>query len=123
MGDGNTAVLNNVNNDDMTYTVASGEIWQDTGIRRSVVTEIRQLAEQCMIRKVVLFGSRARGDFHRSSDIDLAVSGGDAERFRLELEENTSTLLQYDVVNLDRHIQQGLRERIEEEGVTVYEKI
>ena len=123
MGDGNTAVLNNVNNDDMTYTVASGEIWQDTGIRRSVVTEIRQLAEQCMIRKVVLFGSRARGDFLRSSDIDLAVSGGDAERFRLELEENTSTLLQYDVVNLDRHIQQGLRERIEEEGVTVYEKI
>ena len=123
MGDGNTAVLNNVNNDDMTYTVASGEIWQDTGIRRSVVTEIRQLAEQCMIRKVVLFGSRARGDFHRSSDIDLAVSGGDAERFRLELEENTSTLFQYDVVNLDRHIQQGLRERIEEEGVTVYEKI
>ena len=123
MGDGNTAVLNNVNNDDMTYTVAAGEIWQDTGIRRSVVAEIRQLAEQCMIRKVVLFGSRARGDFHRSSDIDLAVSGGDAERFRLELEENTSTLLQYDVVNLDRHIQQGLRERIEEEGVTVYEKI
>ena len=70
----------------------------------------------------MLFGSRARGDFPRSSDIDLAVSGGDAERFRLELEENTSTLLQYDVVNLDRHIQQGLRERIEEEGLRFMKK-
>ncbi|MFR5152466.1 MAG: nucleotidyltransferase domain-containing protein [Ruminococcus sp.] len=26
---------------------------------------------------IILFGARARGDFKRTSDIDLAVSGGD----------------------------------------------
>ena len=28
------------------------------------------------VEKVILFGSRARGDYGRASDIDLAVYGG-----------------------------------------------
>lgn len=35
------------------------------------------------------FGSRARGDFKRTSDIDLAVSGGDFCRFALDVDEET----------------------------------
>ena len=58
-----------------------------TGIKQKVITEIRNLAVRHGIHKVVLFGSRARGDFHDRSDIDLAVSGGDAGRFRLAVEE------------------------------------
>lgn len=34
-------------------------------------------------RKVILFGSRARGDFREKSDIDLAVEGGDLSGFPL----------------------------------------
>ncbi len=45
--------------------------------------------------KVILFGSRARGDFRRTSDIDLAVTGGDFDRFALDVEEETTTLLEY----------------------------
>lgn len=47
----------------------------ETGIDARVLEEIRQLAEKYGIHKVILFGSRARGDFKRASDIDLAVSG------------------------------------------------
>ena len=38
---------------------------------------------------IILFGTRARGDFKRTSDIDLAVSGGDFCRFALDVDEET----------------------------------
>lgn len=95
----------------------------DTGINPKVIREIRDIAEQYGIRKVLLFGSRARGDFKRTSDIDIAVTGGDFERFALDVNEETSTLLEYDIVNLDREMQDELRESIEKEGLVLYEKI
>ena len=95
----------------------------DIGINPKVIREIRVIAEQYGIRKVLLFGSRARGDFKRTSDIDIAVTGGDFERFALDVNEETSTLLEYDIVNLDREMQDELRESIEKEGVVLYEKI
>ena len=95
----------------------------DIGINPKVIREIRDIAEQYGIRKVLLFGSRARGDFKRTSDIDIAVTGGDFERFALDVNEETSTLLEYDIVNFDREMQDELRESIEKEGVILYEKI
>lgn len=96
---------------------------KDNGIAEKVVEEIRQLAEDYHISKVILFGSRARGDFHRTSDIDLAVAGGDTVGFTLAVEEETSTLLGFDVVNLDGPVQMKLLEAIRGEGRTLYEKI
>ena len=92
----------------------------DTGIRPEVIEEIRNLAQKYDIEKV---GSRARGDFRRTSDIDIAVTGGDFARFALDVDEETSTLLEYDIVNLDRDMQDELRESIEKEGRILYEKI
>ena len=94
----------------------------DTGIRPEVIEEIRNLAQKYDIEKVILFGSRARGDFRRTSDIDIAVTGGDFARFALDVDEETSTLLEYDIVNLDRDMQDELRESIEKEGRILYEK-
>ena len=37
--------------------------------------------------------------------------------------KRTSTLLEYDIVNLDRDMQDELRESIEKEGRILYEKI
>ena len=51
-------------------------------------------------KKVILFGSRARGDYHRASDIDLAVEGGRVTDFILDVNDTTSTLLKFDVVDL-----------------------
>lgn len=94
----------------------------ETGIAPRVLAEIRQLAKKYGIARVTLFGSRARGDFKRASDIDLAVAGGDADGFALAVDEETWTLLKYDVVNLDRPVQAALRESIKREGVILYEK-
>ena len=94
-----------------------------TGIKQVVLDELISIAERYHIEKLILFGSRARGDFRRTSDIDLAVSGGDFARFALDVEEETSTLLRYDFVDLDRNIQEELLKSIEKEGVVIYEKI
>lgn len=96
---------------------------ESTGVRDIVFEEIRMLAKRHQLDRVVLFGSRARGDYLRNSDIDLAVSGGDVISFALDMEEETSTLLTYDVVDIGKRIDDGLRESIEREGKTIYEKI
>lgn len=45
----------------------------NTGIKPKVIEEIRTFARKYNIDKVILFGSRARGDYRRTSDIDLAI--------------------------------------------------
>lgn len=48
------------------------EYYKTTGIRQKVIEEIIVLAKKYHVEKVILFGSRARGDYHSRSDIDLA---------------------------------------------------
>lgn len=96
---------------------------QNTGIREIVIEEICKLAEKYNLQKVILFGSRARGDYKRTSDIDLATQGGNYARFALDVDETTSTLLKFDIVNLDGVVQDELRESIRKEGKILYEKI
>lgn len=96
---------------------------EETGISSTVIEEIRRLAREHRIRQVILFGSRARGNYRRSSDIDLAVSGGDFLRFSLEVEEETSTPLKYDVINLNQRISRELQESIQREGIVLYEEV
>lgn len=95
---------------------------EDTGIREQVIQEICALARKYDVGRVILFGSRARGDFRRTSDIDLAVEGGDFVRFALDVDEETSTLLKFDIVDLGRNIQEELLESIRREGRILYEK-
>ena len=96
---------------------------QETGIKSAVIQEICELAQNYNVDKVILFGSRARGDYKRVSDIDLAVSGGNFVRFAVDVDEETSTLLKFDLVNLDGSVQEELRTVIEKEGKILYEKI
>ena len=95
----------------------------DNGIKREVLEQIITLAKECKIEKIILFGSRARGDFKQTSDIDLAVSGGDVARFTADIEEKVSTLLFFDIVDLGASVQQALLDSITQEGKILYEKI
>ncbi len=90
---------------------------ESTGIREQVIKEITNFAKKYDVTKVVLFGSRAREDFKRTSDIDLAASGGNFDRFALDVNEETSTLLMFDIADLDREMQPELREAIEKEAI------
>ena len=95
----------------------------NTGIKEQVQTEICFFAKKYQLNRVILFGSRARGDHRKTSDIDLAVRGGYIARFALDVDEETSTLLKYDVVDLEQNISPELRCSIEQEGRVLYEEI
>jgi predicted nucleotidyltransferase len=96
---------------------------ENTGIKSVVLDEICTLAHKYHVKKVILFGSRARGNFKRTSDIDIAAEGGDFARFALDVDEETSTLLKFDIVDLGRNIQKELRDSIETEGIVIYEEV
>lgn len=53
---------------------------------------------------------------------DLAFSGGEASAFILDVSEETSTLLRFDIVDLLKPLQPELLESIQREGVVIYEK-
>ena len=78
------------------------------GLSDRLLSEITELARTHGLDRVVLFGSRARGDYRDRSDIDLAVSGGNVNAFALDVEAETYTLLSFDVVNLDGPVQPEL---------------
>lgn len=90
----------------------------------NVYKQIEVFARECDAEKVVLFGSRARGDNLPKSDIDIAVAGcRDFGRFSYLIEERLDTLLDVDVVDLDEPTSQSLLDEITRNGVVLYEKI
>lgn len=93
------------------------------GLSDALLSEITAMARAHGLERVVLFGSRARGDYRPTSDIDLAVSGGDVDAFAVDVREETGTLLDFDIVNLDGSVQAALLHAIEGEGRIIYEKV
>lgn len=87
-----------------------------------VIKDITAFALAHDIEKVVLFGSRARGTNRERSDVDLAVSGGDADAFYWDIKEKMHSLLSFDVVSFDSEASEDLKKEIERDGVTIYEK-
>ena len=98
---------------------------KDTGIRESVVEEICSLARKHRIKRVLLFGSRARGDYQEKSDIDLAVYGcQDFLEFSCQLEEELWSLLRLDLIDMNSiSVSKGLIDEIERDGVVLYEAV
>lgn len=71
----------------------------------------KKINEELSPTKITLFGSRARGDFHKKSDIDIAV---DTDKSIGLADINGSV----DIINLNR-IDGPFREKIEQEGVKI----
>lgn len=95
-------------------------------IPERVLKDISAFAKKYSINKVILFGSRARGDNTERSDIDIdidiAVYGGDFDSFYWDIKEKVHSLLSFDVVEADKPISEELKQEIEKDGVIIYEK-
>ncbi len=75
--------------------------------------------------KVILFGSRARGDAKRYSDFDVAFEFPKENEskwgaFCVEAQEELPTLLSFDLINL-REASRELLSSITKEGIILYE--
>ena len=64
------------------------------GLKESLIEEIVGLAKKNDVERLILFGSRARGDYKERSDVDLAFRGGNATHFILDVDEETNSLLE-----------------------------
>lgn len=100
-----------------------GRLGMKYNLPERVERDIIKIAKKNSVKKVILFGSRARGTNSERSDIDLAISGGNALDFYYDIKEKTWTLLMFDVVELDRGISEELQTEINRDGVILYEEI
>ena len=92
---------------------------------QELLTQAARLAAQYGAARVVLFGSRARGDFRPQSDVDLAIWGMPQERrapFWSAVEE-LDTLLRFDLVHIDPETSPALLQNIEKDGVVLMDTL
>ena len=91
----------------------------------AVYRQIEEIARHYKVEKIILFGSRARGDNTEKSDIDLAVYGCDNfAQLCDQLNEELWSLLELDIIDMDSdYLSQDLIEQINRDGVVIYEKI
>lgn len=88
-----------------------------------IAPQLANLAQAHQVSKLVLFGSRARGDATERSDIDLAAFGVPSEHqapLRLALDE-LPTLLKFDLVFIESDTSPILLSEIERDGVVLYD--
>ncbi|MFC2130996.1 nucleotidyltransferase domain-containing protein [Bacteroidota bacterium] len=86
-----------------------------------IVTAIQSFKN---IEKAIIFGSRAKGNHKRGSDIDIALIGkelskSDMARLRDLLNEELPLPYFFDVINYHEINNQDLREHIDRVGVTI----
>ena len=96
----------------------------DFGLRKEVIEQILTiLSNDPWIERAVIFGSRAKGNHKKYSDIDLCLFGAidvwKAEEVRMELEE-LDVIYTFDVVAFETINNVPLKEHIQTVGIEIY---
>lgn len=97
------------------------------GLREGIIDEIvNVISKYEEIDKAVVFGSRARGDYKKTSDIDLAIFSSNISSTKLNLvRDNIDTLdiiYKVDVVHFESLNKEGIIKNIKSEGVIIYSR-
>lgn len=76
------------------------------------------------IKKVVIFGSRARGDYKKTSDVDICLFGNKVDHAVLskvwfDIEE-INTYLSFDIINYNELVKKELINNILKDGIEIY---
>jgi len=97
---------------------------KEVNLEKEIIEELVEICKKHSgIKKVVLFGSRARGDNSAKSDIDLAIyADSNLSDFIYDVENNTRTLLEFDFSDMNTVKDEFFIEQVNKEGVTIYEK-
>ncbi len=77
------------------------------------------------IEKVVLYGSRAKGNFHNGSDIDFAIWTDEHDKISSISDDldNLPTPYKFDVTDYKILSHQGMKNNIDNDGILFYKKM
>ena len=96
------------------------------GLEQKDIDEIMQIAAQFPeIEKISIFGSRAKGNYNKGSDVDLAIFGKNINRdiiVKLSEKLNSESFLPYffDIVHYENIENGKLKEHINRIGKILY---
>lgn len=95
------------------------------GIRENLYNEILELFKISNVKKAYIFGSRARGNYKETSDIDLAIEFLDNENdnyIKLYTKlEGLNTLYKFDVIDINTLSENKFKDEITSEWIQIYE--
>jgi len=89
-------------------------------------TIIQTISKFPEIKRAVIFGSRAKGNYQAGSDADIAIwTINDGIVWQLSGILNDETLLPYkfDILNYDKIENPELKEQINQTGLEIYQKM
>jgi len=92
------------------------------GLKEEIVRAIiDELQKRGNIKKAVMFGSRARGDYRYNSDIDIALylEGKMAADLYLDMDE-AAGIYKIDLIDMKDIGNDALKENIEQQGIEIY---
>ena len=103
------------------------ELSAKSGLNQNIVNQINNIfAKYPQIKKVMLYGSRAKGNYKKGSDIDLSMLGEDLTyKIQLDVFDDLDELLlpyKIDLSVFDYLDNANLRDHIERVGVVFYER-
>jgi predicted nucleotidyltransferase len=105
----------------------SAEIGQKTGLSEATISKLTAVIKQHpFIEKVVVYGSRAKGNFRPGSDIDLAVFSSTMSYLeQMKLADNIDDLLlpyTVDVLHFEKLTNAELIDHINRVGLVLYSR-
>lgn len=91
---------------------------------KNIYKMIADIGKKYDVEKIVLYGSRARGDNRERSDIDIAVFGAATDRKNdiIEAIDQLPTLLDFDIVFISEKTNESLLKNIEKDGIILMNK-
>ena len=78
------------------------------------------------ITKASVFGSRAKGNYQKGSDVDIVIwsaSEDDALQLRSVLNDETLLPYKFDVINYYQIDNRDLKEHVDRQGVIIYQTL
>ena len=98
------------------------------GLNEQDVEYIRKfILEFESIQEVIIFGSRAMGNFREGSDVDIAIKGKDTRLEEIQsisyyLNEELSAPYYFDIIHYDMIQNISLKKHIDAEGRQIFKK-
>ncbi|KJS88024.1 MAG: DNA polymerase III subunit beta [Peptococcaceae bacterium BICA1-8] len=93
------------------------------GLDDKIISSIIGAIKEYKVDRAIIFGSRARGDYKKTSDIDIAISSQDMTCIELNLLrdqlDQLDIIYKLDVIHIEKLKNQEMLENIEKDGKVI----